>query len=365
MEPSTEIRGILLDALQQTSETFFLTDAKGMIVYANPAFERFAGCAAGEALGKSAGILKSGEQPEDFYSGILKTISSGKEWAGRFVSRHKDGNRAVSAVRVYPVRNGKGVITHYLARGRDITREAGLEERLARSRKLEAMGLLAGQLSHDFNNLLTIIIGSIEVIMEDMPAQSVNMKLAQGMLQAARESAELIKQLLVFARRQEYTPKIAVPNDAITEAKARLDRLPGPLYELDCRLDPGLARVNLEPEQFTQALIKLVMNARDAMPAGGTIRIATYNQCVQEGCESGVKAGDYAVVEVSDNGPGMPPEALEHLFEPFFSTKPKGKGAGLGLPAVYGIIKQHKGELIVGGKPGSGPVFRIYLPKAA
>ncbi len=365
MDLSAEIRGIVSDSLEQTSETVFITDAGGVIIYANPAFERLSGRAVPEALGKNAVILKSDEHPEAFYTGIWDTISSGKEWAGRFISRHKNGTKYISAARISPVRNGKGAITHYLALCRDITGEAELEERRTQSLKLDSLGLLAGQLSHDFNNLLTIVIGSIEVIIEDMPAQSVSLKLAQGILQASKESAGFIKQLLIFARRQEYAPKVAELNAVIGEAKEQLEGLSGPLHKLDYRLAPEPARVNAEPEQLKQALINLVMNAREAMPSGGTIKIATHNQCVKNGGAAGIKAGDYAVMEVSDTGHGIPPEAMEHIFEPFFTTKPKGKGAGLGLSAVYGIVKQHKGELVAESRPGRGAVFRIYLPKAA
>jgi PAS domain S-box-containing protein len=365
MKLTPEIRGIVLDALEQAQEAFFITDAKVVIVYAKPAFERLFGCAVREALGKNAGTLKSGEHPDEFYAGIWETISSGREWTGRFVSRHKNGAKCISAASISPVRNGEGAITNYRGLLRDITGEAELEERLTQSRKLDALGLLAGQLSHDFNNLLTIVIGSIEVIIEDLPAQSVNIKLAQGILQASKESVGLLRQLLIFARRQGHAPNLAALNAVIGEAKKELDRLSGPLHKLEYSLAPELARVNMEPEQFKQALINLVKNARDAMPSGGTIKIATHNQCVQKGGAAGIKAGDYAVMEVSDAGIGIPPEAMEHLFEPFFTTKPKGKGAGLGLSSVYGIIKQHKGEIIAESRPGEGAVFKIYLPKAA
>jgi PAS domain S-box-containing protein len=362
MEFTPEIRGLVFDSLEQASETFFITDAEGVIVYANPAFERLTGCAIADAVGKNARILKSGEHPAEFYAGIRETLAAGKEWSGRLVNRHKDGTKYVAAARISPVKNG-GSGRHSLAVMHDITGEAALQEKLLESRKMEALGLLAGQLSHDFNNVLTIIIGSMELVMEDIPPNSVVMKLAQGILQASKNSAELIKQLLIFSGRRDSTPEIVDLNKTISGIREQLDRLPGP-GTIEYILAPGLALVDIEAEQFKQALTNIVLNAKEAMPSGGKITITTHNRAVPTGCPSGIAAGEYAVVEVSDTGPGISREAVGHLFEPFFTTKPKSKGAGLGLSVVYGIIKQHNGEILAGSGISQGAVFKIYLPKA-
>jgi len=222
-----------------------------------------------------------------------------------------------------------------------------MREQLIQSQKMEALGLLAGQLSHDFNNLLTIIIGSMELIMESM---------AEGILQASKESANLIKQLLIFARRQEYVAKTVNLNDIISETRILLDRLLGSNIKIEYSLAPDLAKVTMEPEQFKQALINLVINAKDAMPSGGAIKISSFNQS---------SAGELAAVQISDTGPGIPPEVREHMFEPFYTTKPKGKGTGLGLSMVYGVVTQYKGEILVDSKPGKGAVFTLLFPKSA
>jgi PAS domain S-box-containing protein len=365
MELSPEICRTIFDALEQTRETLFITDTTGIIVYANPAFEGLTGYTVVEAIGENANILKSGEHSPDFYSQMWTTIKAGGEWNGSFINKRKDGTAYLCATRISPIRGPKGEITHFLAIRHDDTREVALEEQLRQSQKMEALGLLAGQLSHDFNNLLTIIIGSMELIMEDLPKTSVSMKLTQGILQTSKESANLIKQLLIFARRQEYAPKIVNLNEIIKETQILLDRLMGTGVRMEYSLARDLVEVNLEPEQFKQAVLNMVINAKDAMPSGGSITINTFNQYLDKPPVTDMKPGDYAVMEISDTGAGIPPGAVDHIFEPFFTTKPKGKGTGLGLSAVYGIIKQHKGGIIVESKPGTGTVFRIFLPKAA
>ncbi len=364
MELAPKLYRTVFNALEKTTETFLITDAAGIIVYANPAFEGLTGYTIQEAIGRNASILKSGEHSREFYAEMWTTIKAGREWTGRFVNKRKDGTKYTAATRISPVQNDDGEITHFLAIRHDITRETSLEEQLMQSQKMEALGLLAGQLSHDFNNLLTIIIGSMELVMEDLPKESVSMKLSQGILQSSKASANLIKQLLIFARRQEYSPKIVNLNDIIKETQILLDRLLGTGVKLGYDLAPDLIQVNMEPEQFKQALMNLVINAKDAMPSGGSIKITTYNQTLNKAPGPEMKPGDYAVVEISDTGMGIPPGAIDHIFEPFFTTKPKGKGTGLGLSAVYGIIKQHRGAIVVESKPGAGAVFRIHLPKA-
>ena len=196
MELDPQTCRIIIDALEQTSEAFFITDAAGIIVYANPGFERLTGYTVQEAVGKNAGILKSGENSDEFYANMWTTIKAGKEWTGRFINKRKDGTRGVDETRIAPIRDASGNLSHFLALRHDITKEAALEEQLMQSQKLEALGLLAGQLSHDFNNLLTIIIGSMELIMDELPKESAGMKLAQGILKTSKESANLIKQLI-------------------------------------------------------------------------------------------------------------------------------------------------------------------------
>lgn len=364
MELDPQTCRIIIDALDQTSVALFITDAAGIIVYANPGFERITGYTIQEVVGKNAGILKSGENSDEFYAEMWTTIKTGKEWKGRFINQRKDGTRGVDETRISPIRDANGKLSHFLAIRHDITKEAALEEQLIQSQKMEALGLLAGQLSHDFNNLLTIIIGSMELVMEELPKESAGMKLAQGVLKTSQESANLIKQLLIFARRQEAEPVLVNLNDIISETMVLLNRLLGVNIKMEYSLAPDLAQVNMTPEQFKQVLMNLVINAKDAMPAGGVIKIRTFNHSVAKGAGHAMKSAEYAAVEVSDTGPGIPPGIREHIFEPFFTTKPKGKGTGLGLSTVYGIIQQHKGDILLTSAPGKGAAFTILIPKA-
>ncbi|MBU2573854.1 MAG: PAS domain S-box protein [Elusimicrobia bacterium] len=390
MELTAETCALVFAALEQTSDTIFITDAEGKIVYANPYFEKLTGYKISEAIGKNANILKSGGHTKEFYAQMWNTIKNGKSWSGRFMNKRKDGAPYTEKVRISPVRDAKGAITHFISVRHDITRELALESQLTQGQKMEALGLLAGQLSHDFNNLLTIIIGSMELVKEDLKEGATGMKLAEDILKTSKESANLIKQLLIFARCQDAAPSVVNPvrdtgcfapktggikppaeafsngvnlNGAIKEAEILLDRLPGRNIKVEFELAPDLYQVIMDPEQFKQALMNLAINARDAMPQGGTIKISAFNFSAAPGGAPPLAPGQYAAVEVSDSGAGIPPEIMDHIFEPFFTTKPRCKGAGLGLALVYGIIKQHKGEILARSNPGKGAVFTIYLPK--
>jgi len=364
MISSTETCRAALDALDQTPEAVIMTDAAGTVVYANPACGPLTGLSADKIVGRTAAALKNAGYAEGLCSGILEAAAAGKEWRGRFTARNGGGAERVFYAGVFPTRRERsGPVTGYTAFCRDITAEAAAEERLSRERSLEALGRLAGRLAHDFNNLLTIIIGSMELIMETLPA-GMYAKLGGGILQASKESAGLIRKLLIFAGRQECSPETASLDKFLEAAMPGLSLAAGPGHKVELSLGTGLPGVKLHPEQFGQAITALVANAGEAMPSGGTIKITAYGRRAEKNDADGINPGEYAVVEVSDTGRGLPPEAAALLFEPFFSTKPKGKTSGLGLAAAYGIIRQHKGRIMAETRPGMGTVFRIYLPKA-
>ncbi|MBI4801935.1 MAG: PAS domain S-box protein [Elusimicrobia bacterium] len=363
MKLTAETCALIFDALEQTHDTIFITDAEGKIVYANPFFAELTGYTPSEAIGKNANILKSGEHTKEFYARMWNTLKSGQSWSGRFMNKRKDGSRYMEKVRISPVRDAGGSVTHFISVCHDITRELTFESRLAQGRKMEALELLAGQISHDFNNLLTIIIGAMELVKEDLKEGTTGMKMAEEILKISKESANLIKQLLIFASGQDTAPVVVNPNEVIKEAQVLFNRLLGRNIKVVYELSPDLYRVKIEPEQFQRALMNLAINAGDAMPKGGTIKIATSNFSAPPGGRLPLAPGEYAAIEVSDSGPGIPPEIMDHIFEPFFTTKPRSKGAGLGLSIVYGIIKQHKGDILVSSEPDKGAVFTIYLPK--
>ncbi|PJA13188.1 MAG: hypothetical protein COX65_07515 [Elusimicrobia bacterium CG_4_10_14_0_2_um_filter_56_8] len=361
MEITAETAAILLESIEQTSETFLITDQEGSVIYVNPAFEKVTGYSSAEILGKTPKILKSGEHPLEFYKEMWETILAGRKWSGRITNRRKNGTLYTDAVRISPVLGHDGKPRYFLVLRHDIARELQLEAQLNQSQKMESLGQLASHISHDFNNLLTIIIGSMELIEEDLKPGSVGARLTSEILRSSKESASLIKQLMVFARKHENNPVKTTLNDPLSELKILLDGLLGKNVSVTYSLDERLYLANIEPEHFKQAVMNLVINAKDAINGSGGIMINTFNSGASD-IPPSLPEGTYAVFEISDTGPGIPKEVLPNIFDPFFTTKPKGKGTGLGLSTVYGIVNQNKGHIFASNRPGGGAVFTIYFP---
>lgn len=240
-----------------------------------------------------------------------------------------------------------------------------LQNQLQQAMKMEAVGRLAGGVAHDFNNLLTAIIGNVSLASIDLPADSRVVGNLNEIEKAARSAALLTQQLLAFSRRQNIEPKVLNINEIIANLYKMLCSMAGERIELQLLTARDLGNVMLDPGQFERILINLVLNARDAMPDGGIIRMTTVNIVLSEAeCSRwpDVKPGDYVRLTFSDNGVGMSEEVVDHLFEPFFTTKPRGRGTGLGLSAIYGIIRQAGGFINVSSTPGKGTIFEICMP---
>jgi len=361
MKITPELCNILLESIDQTCESFFLTDQDGVILYVNPAFEELTGYSSAELIGKKPDILKSGEHPPEFYKEMWAAAKAGKRWSGRLVNRRKDGSLYNEEIRICPIKGPDGAVKYFLALRHDITKERELETQLNQSQRMESLGLLAGQIAHDFNNLLTVIIGSMELVEEDLTPGSVGAKLAHEILRSSKEHAAMIKQLMSFTRREDSAPVPLTLNEPIAELGILLDTLLGKMIQVEYDLAKDLKAVKIDPEQLKQALMNLAINAKDAIAATGTIRIVTRN-AGPGGLPPSVPPGHYAVLEVSDSGPGIPADILSRIFEPFFTTKPKGKGTGLGLSTVYGAVVQARGHIFAANKPGGGAIFTIYLP---
>ncbi|MBI2840030.1 MAG: response regulator [Acidobacteria bacterium] len=250
---------------------------------------------------------------------------------------------------------------------RNITERRHLEEQLIQSQKMEAIGQLAGGVAHDFNNILTAILGYADLMLADLPAGSHLEAYGSEVKVAAERGAALTRQLLAFSRRQLLQVAILDLNEVVGEVEQMLRRLIGENIVLVTNLEPELTRVKADPTQVQQVILNLALNARDAMPGGGALSIRTSNLALVspttlEGAD--LAAGLYAVLEISDTGAGMEPEILPRIFEPFFTTKEKGKGTGLGLATVYGIVRQSGGMITVESVPRRGSTFRIFLPGA-
>lgn len=285
----------------------------------------------------------------------------------------KDGRRIPLEVNTRLVyRDGVPVAVQGI--GRDISERLAAEEALRQSeeqlrqaQKLESIGLLAGGVAHDFNNMLTAINGYSDLLLRKLPTGDPLRVHVEEIRKAGERSAELTRQLLAFSRRQIMQPQIIDLNSTVADSARMLRRLIGEHIELLTNLQPGLPKIEIDPGQLVQVLVNLVINSRDAMPDGGTITIETRSETVDRkyaGRHVGMEAGRYVVLTVSDNGIGMDAQTRERIFEPFFTTKAVGRGTGLGLSTVYGIIKQSGGNIWVYSEPGQGTTFKIFLPEA-
>jgi PAS domain S-box-containing protein len=358
----------LMAAIEQAGEAIVMTDARGMIQFVNPAFERSSGYSRKEAIGRNWLILKSGEHEEPYYSNLWETISGGSTWTGRLVNRRRDGALYTEDVTVSPVRDASGRIVNYVAVKRDITEEIRLAAQYQQAQKMEAVGLLAGGVAHDFNNMLSVILGHTELALKEMaPAEPLHAHLEE-ILKAANRSAEITRQLLAFARKQTINPVVFDMNLNVESMLNMLRRLIGEDIELAWVPKAGLCPVKMDPVQLDQILANLCVNARDAIAGVGKITIETGNATFDEtycAHHAGSVKGEYVLLVVSDDGCGMDKKTLDQIFEPFFTSKGVGQGSGLGLSMVYGIVKQNSGFINVYSEPGKGTTFRIYLPRYA
>ena len=355
----------LATAVEQAAEGILITDARGIVQYVNPAYAGITGYDVEEILGRNPSILQSGRHDESFYKEMWATITSGRTWSGHMINKRKDGALFEEDATISPVLNASGNIINYVAVKRDVTNEMALQRELLHAQKMEAVGTLAGGIAHDFNNLLQVVQGYSELLLteEDTPdpvrgdLEKINM--------AARNGAGLVQRLLTFSRRTQIEPRPLNLNHRITEIRQILDRTIPRMIEIQLILDDTLAAANVDPAQVDQVLMNLALNAKDAMPDGGKLIIETENVTLDKDyclIHPGAKPGHYVLLKVSDTGCGMDKETLEHIFQPFFTTKGVGVGTGLGLAMVYGSVKQHGGHIVCYSEPGYGATFKIYFP---
>ncbi len=355
----------LMTAIEQSADEVMITDIQGNIEYVNPAFTRITGYSREEALGQNPRILKSGRQDTEFYDHLWKTILRGEVWHGEVVNRRKDGSLYTEEMDIAPVRNHQGGITHFIATKQDVTARLQLEEQFRQAQKMEAVGRLAAGVAHDFNNLLTVINGYSQLLLDRLEPQSPFRVNVTEVLKAGESATALTRQLLAFGRRQVLAPKVLDLNETVRNLQKTLLRLIGEDVECRTALQADLWKVRADPGQIEQIIMNLAVNARDAMPQGGTLTVETANidlDATYASTHSGITPGCYVVLSMSDTGVGMDGETQARIFEPFFTTKEPGKGTGLGLAMVYGIVKQSGGHIWVYSEPGKGSTFKIYLP---
>jgi PAS domain S-box-containing protein len=353
-------------AINQVAEGVVITDVEGDIVYANPAFERATGHCVQEAIGQNAVILNRSQDDGGSAARLRATLRGGGVWQGRLNNRRKDGSSYVSEGSISPVRDEEGHVTNYVAVQRDVTQELQMEEEYREALKMEAVGRLAAGIAHDFNNMLTAINGYASLVLGNMPPQDPDQDMVQAILGAGERAADLVRQLLTFARKEVVESEVLNLNDTVDALSGILRRSVGEHVELRTDLSPDLWAVKADATQIDRIVVNLAVNARDAMPDGGTLTLRTRNVVLREDGASGdleARHGDYVVLSVSDTGVGMSEDVQAHIFEPFFTTKELGRGTGLGLATVYGIVKQSGGWLQVDSAEGQGATFEIYLPR--
>jgi two-component system, cell cycle sensor histidine kinase and response regulator CckA len=352
--------------MNNTPAVAFMRNESGRYVYVNRAFELVTGKAASEVVGRTAfdvwpaeiagplmehdRMVIANDGPVEITEKTLSSDGSEHEWlAVKFPMRDLRGNLFVGDVSI------------------DVTERRRLQEQLGKSQKMEAIGRLAGGLTHDFNNLLTIISGYAQLLSESFGPDAPQQTHLQEILKAGERAAELTRQLLAFSRQQPLAPVVLDLSKVVQGVEKMLRRLIGENIDLRTVLEEKLFTVLADPAQMEQVLLNLAVNARDAMPEGGSLTIETSNVPLDElyAVEHPlVTPGDYVLVAVTDTGVGMNAETQARIFEPFFTTKEQGKGTGLGLATVYGIVKQSGGFIWLYSEPGKGSTFKIYLPRA-
>ena len=351
--------------VNSSNDAIISKDLNTIIMSWNRGAERIFGYTAEEAIGRSITILippdHINEEPK-----ILERIRRG-ETINHYetVRRRKDGTNIDISLTVSPIYDRNGNIVGASKIVRDITHVKETEEQLRQALKMEAVGRLAGGIAHDFNNLLTSIEGFTEMALARASGDPVLKDYLEEVHKPSLRAASLTQQLLAYSRKQILALKIIDINDTIRELDKMLPRLIGEDIRFRTRLDPGLGSIKADPGQIQQIIVNLVLNARDAMPNGGTLDIKTsgiYLDSINAPKDLAEAPGSYILLEVRDSGVGMPPELQKRIFEPFFTTKEVGKGTGLGLSSAYGIIKQSGGAITVDSAPGKGSTFAIYLP---
>lgn len=354
------------ELLEAAPDALLEVDSADIIVLSNAATERLFGYSRQELLGLPLERLLA-ERSRPAYQRLRAACLTQPQRAGvgqeELSARRRDGREFFAEISLSPVlAEDGGRITCIL---RDVTERKHLEEQLRHSQKMEALGRLAGGVAHDFNNLLTIIGGYAQMLLGILKGKSPARRDLEAILEAANRASALTRQLLAFSRRQVVQPKVLDLNRLLTRMHRMLRPVIGEDITLELALQKNLGKVKADPGQIEQVVMNLVVNARDAMPKGGRLVIETAQREWGPGeaaPPAALPPGRYVTLAVTDSGTGMDADTLSHIFEPFFTTKARGKGSGLGLSTVYGIVKQSGGEIEVASQPGLGSTLRVFLP---
>jgi PAS domain S-box-containing protein len=344
-----------------------MTDRAGLITYANDNFSDISGYSNEELIGKNHRLLNAGHHTAEFFTDIWKTISSGHIWQGEICNKAKNGEPYWVLSTLAPLFDSGGGIYQYISIRMDITKTKQTEVLLRRTHKMEAIGELTGGIAHDFNNLLGIIIGNHDLIKRKIEDDSKLKKYLHNAQNAALRGAEITRRLLNFSSQSEELHSPVNINEIMNDYKDFIRKSITASINLEIHITDDVWLVDLNPGDFQDALINLSLNARDAMPSGGTLIFEVSNTILDHNMtdsHNDLKAGGYVKIMVSDSGTGMNKDTMNKIFDPFFTTKDKSEGTGLGLAMVFGFVKRCKGSITVHSKEGLGTTLNMYLPRS-
>lgn len=362
-----EERTRLIAAMEQTSESIMIFDRDGKIQYCNAALENLTGYRREELIGKSYTIASRNAESSQFYKGLLDFVSTGAVWKGRISPTKSDGSRCEYEITISPVRDRAGAISSFVSIGSDVTRETLMEKQLSQAQKMEAIGTLAGGIAHDFNNILTAIIGYTELSLREAAGDSGLAARLKQVLKAGNRARDLVKQILTFSRCSEPEVRPVRFKGVLEEVLLMMRSTMPTTIDIRTQILTD-AIVIADPTQLHQIVMNLCSNAGQAMAAvDGTLTVVLREEAVDTTLarEHSVSPGSYVCLEVGDTGMGIPPECLDHIFEPFYTTKGKGEGTGMGLAVVHGIVSSCNGFVRVKSVPGHGTTFQVFLPAEA
>lgn len=366
---------LLATAIGSTDDGVLITDTRPepagpRIVFVNKGLCRMTGYNQEELIGQKPDQFQGPKSDRTILNQLKGELAAGQSFNLETINYRQDNSEYHAAWHISPVLNASGQITHYVSIQRDVTELKLLEAQFLQAQKMEAIGRLAGGVAHDFNNLLTIIKGYSEMLLMKLHPDDPLRLDVEEVKRAGDQAAALTHRLLIFSRQEMVQPKALDLNTIIIDMEKMFRRLIGEDIQLITALEPALTPVKADSGQMEQVIMNLVVNARDAMPQGGTLTIETRNVTLDD-AEAGhpyqpqppsTQSGQYVQLMVSDTGVGIDEKAMIHIFEPFYTTKERGKGTGLGLSTVYAIVNQSKGNIQVRSTPGQGTTFTIYLP---
>jgi len=359
-------RARLAAIVEYSEDAIVSMSLDGIVISWNYGAERLYGYTDEEMIGRPISVLFPPDHYQEYLQ-IMKKVRKGEAIPSYdTVRKRKDGTLINMSVSISPIETRHGETVGASKIAHDITKVKKLEEQFRQAQKMEAMGRLAVGVAHDFNNLIIVISGYSELLLDTLPPGVPARELLKEIKNAGERAASLTHQLLVFSRKQMLELRVVDLNAVVANSENMLKRLVGEDVDMVTVLDPALGRVKTDPGLIEQILMNLVINARDAMPQGGKLTIETANTVLDQTygrSDAGVKPGRYVMLAVSDTGSGMDDQTKTRIFEPFFTTKEEGKGTGLGLAMIHGFIKQSGGHVFVDSEPGRGSTFKIYVPE--